>query len=156
MIKRKVYNLDEIDLTIPQGGVASISLYCGRPYPANNLEMAALGIFVERLSGEQVHLRKGAPNNYEDIAYRNGNGEVVTIDRDSADDPNVSYTIVPCRLLDTPARKAFVKNFVIVDKTLSVTPFIGVSANIGSDPNFIPIRAESILGEDLVLAINSL
>lgn len=156
MLKRKVYNFNDIDLTVPDWGIASISLYSGRPYPTNDLEMAALGIFVERLGGMPAHLRKGAPNNHEDVAYRNGHGDVVTIDRDAADDPNVSYAVVPYRLLDTPARLAFVKNFVIVDKTLSTTPYIGVTANIGSDPNFIPVRAESILGEDLVLAINSL
>lgn len=156
MIKRKVYNFNDVDLTIPPGGIVSISLFSGRPYPTNDLEMAALGMFVKRLGGMPVHLRKGAPNNYEDVTYRNGHGEVVTIDRDAADDPNVSYAVIPPRLLDTPARLAFVKNFVIVDKTLSATPFIGVSASIGSDPNFIPVRAESILGEDLVLAINSL
>lgn len=156
MIKRKVYNFNDIDLTIPEGGIASISLYSGHPYPTNDLEMAALGVFVKRLGGMPVHLRKGAPNNYEDVAYRDAHGNVVTIDRDFADDPNVTYAVIPYRLLDTPARQAFVKNFVIVDKTLSTTPYIGVTANIGSDSNFIPVRAESILGEDLVHAINSL
>nr|DAV92177.1 MAG TPA: hypothetical protein [Caudoviricetes sp.] len=156
MIKRKVYDINDIDLTVPAGGIVSISLYNCRPYPTNDLEMAALGVFVKRLGGNQVHLRKGAPNNYEDVCYRNAHGEIVTIDRDDADDPNVSYAVIPYRLLDTPARRAFVKNFVIVDKTLSTTPYIGVTANIGSDPNFIPVRADSILGEDLVLAINSL
>lgn len=156
MIKRKVYNFNEVDLTIPPGGIASVSMFSGRPYPTNDFESAALGVFVECLSGKQVHLRKGAPNNYEDVCYRDRHGEVVVIDRDLADDPNVSYAVIPYRLLDTPARQAFVKNFIIVDKTLSTTPFIGVSDNIGSDPNFIPVRAESILGEDLVLAINSL
>ena len=156
MIKRKVYNLNDADLTIPSGGVASISLFTGRPYPTNDLEMAALGRFVRWIGGQQVPLRKGAPNNPEDVCYRNGNGEVITIGREAVEDPDVSYAVIPYRILDTPARLAFVKNFVIVDKTLSTTPFIGVSANIGSDPNFIPVRAESILGEDLVLAINSL
>lgn len=156
MIKRKVYNLNDVNLTIPSGGIASVSLYGGRPYPTNDLEMAALGIFVKRLGGIPVHLRKGAPNNYEDVCYRDAHGDVVTIGRDDTDDPNVSYAVIPYRLLDTPARQAFVKNFVIVNKTLSTTPYIGVSPNIGSDPNFIPVRAESILGEDLVLAINSL
>lgn len=156
MIKRKVYTFNEVDLTIPAGAIASVSLFSGRPYPTNDLEMAALGMFIKRLGGIPVHLRKGAPNNYEDIAYRDKHGDVVTIDRDSADDPNVTYAVIPYRLLDTPARQAFVKNFVIVDKTLSTTPCIGVSATIGSDPNFIPVRAESILGEDLVSAINSL
>lgn len=156
MFKRKVYNFNDVDLTIPTGGVASISLFSGRPYPTNDLEMAALGVFVKRLGGMPVHLRKGAPNNYEDVCYRDGHGDVVTIDRDAADDPNVTYAVIPYRLLDTPARQAFVKNFVIVDKTLSTSPYIGVTADIGSDPNFIPVRAESILGEDLVHAINSL
>lgn len=156
MIKRKVYNLNDVDLTIPSGGIASISLYSGRPYPTNDLEMAALGVFVKRLGGMPIHLRKGAPNNYEDVAYRDAYGGIVTINRDFADDPGVSYAVIPYRLLDTPARQSFVKNFIIVDKTLSTTPYIGVTANIGSDPNFIPVRAESILGEDLVLAINSL
>lgn len=156
MIKRKVYNFNDIDLAIPSGGIASISLFSGRPYPTNDLEMAALGVFVKHLGGMPVHLRKGAPNNYEDVAYRDRHGDAVAIDRDFAEDPNVTYAVIPYRLLDTPARQAFVKNFVIIDKTLSTTPFIGVSANIGSDPNFIPVRAESILGEDLVHAINSL
>lgn len=156
MIKRKVYNINDIDLTIPSGGIASVSLYSGRPYPTNDLEMAALGMFVKRLGGKPVHLRKGAPYNYEDVVYRDSHGDVVTIDRDLADDPNVSYAVIHYRLLETPARQAFVKNFVIVDKTLSTNPYIGVTANIGSDPNFIPVRAESILGEGLVLAINSL
>ena len=156
MIKRKVYNFNDIDLTIPPGGIASISLYSGRPYPINNLEMAALGIFIKRLGGMQAHLRKGAPNNYEDVCYRDRHGDIVTIGRDDAEDPNVSYAVIPYRLLDTSARQAFVKNFIIVDKTLSTTPYIGVTANIGSDPNFIPVRAESVLGEDLVLAIDSL
>ena len=156
MIKRKVYNFDEVDLTIPPGGIASISLFSGRPYPTNDLEMAALGAFIRHLGGKQVRLRKGPANNYEDICYRNGSGEVITIDRDAAEDPNVTYAVIPYRLLDTPVRQAFVKNFVLVDRTLSITPFIGVSVHHGSDPNFIPIRAESILGEDLVFAINSL
>ena len=64
MIKRKVYNFNDIDLTIPEGGIASISLYNGRPYPTNDLEMTALGIFIKRLGGMQVHLQKCAPNNY--------------------------------------------------------------------------------------------
>lgn len=156
MIKRKVYNFNDIDLALPSGGIASVSLYSGRPYPTNDLEMAALGVFVKHLGGAQVHLRKGDPNNYEDVAYRDSHGDVVTIDRDNADDPNASYAVIPYRLLDTHARLAFVKNFVIVDKTNSATHYIGVSADIGSDPNFIPVRAESILGKDLTLAINSL
>lgn len=156
MIKHKVYNFDDVDLTIPPGGIVSISLFSGRPYPTNNLELAALGAFVKHLGGEQVRLRKGEPNHYEDIFYRNEYGELVVIDRDEVDDPNVSYAVIPYRLLDTTVRQAFVKNFVIVDKTLSTTPYIGVSVHHGSDPNFIPVRAESILGEDLVLAINSL
>lgn len=156
MIKRKVHNFNDIDLTIPPGGLVSISLFSGRPYPTNNLEMAALGAFVKHLRGKHVPLRKGAPNNYEDILYRNSTGETVVIDRDAADDPDVSYAIIPYRLLDTPVRMAFAKNFVIVDKTLSTTPFIGVSVHIGSYPNFIPVRAESILDENIALAIDSL
>lgn len=156
MIKRKVHNINDIDLTIPSGGIASISLYTGRPYPTNGLEMAALGMFVKHLGGRPVRLRKSAPNFCEDIAYRDSHGDVVTIDRDAADDPNATYAVIPYRLLDTPARLAFVKNFVIVDKTLSTTSYIGVPANIGFDMNFVPVRAESILGEDLVLAIHSL
>lgn len=156
MIKRKVYNFNEVDLTIPSGGIASVSLYTGWPHPTNKLELAALGEFVKHLGGNQVHLRKGAPNNHEDFCYRDGCGQLVTIDRDSADDPNASYAIIPYRLLGIAVRRIFVKNFVIVDKTLNTSSYIRVSANIGSDPNFIPVRAESILGEDLALAINSL
>lgn len=156
MIKRKVHDFNDVDLTVPPGGIVSVSLFSGRPYPTNDLEMAALGVFVKHLRGKHVPLRKGAPNNYEDVCYRNSYGEQVVIDRDAADDPDVSYAIIPYRLLDTPARMAFVKNFVIVDKTLSTTPFIGVSVHIGSYPNFIPVRAESIIDENAVLAIDSL
>ena len=42
MIKRKVYDINDIDLTVPAGGIVSISLYNCRPYPTNDLEMAAL------------------------------------------------------------------------------------------------------------------
>lgn len=156
MIERKVYNIDEVDLTIPPGGIVSVSQYTSRPHSGNKLELIATGLFIQRLGGKQVSMRKGLRNNYEDVCFRDGHGEIVVIDRDAADDPDTSYAIIPYRLLHTPGRQAFAKNFVIIDRTLSSTPYMGVALSVGSDPNFIPIRAESILGEDLTLAINSL
>lgn len=156
MIKRKVYDINEVDLTIPPGGIVSVSQYTSRSHSGNKLELIATGLFIQRLGGKQVSMRKGLKNNYEDVCFRDGNGELVVIDRDAADDPDASYAIIPYRLLNTPARQAFAKNFVIIDRTLSSTSYMGVSLPIGSDPNFIPLRAESILGEDLTLAIDSL
>ena len=158
MIKRKVYNIDEVDVTIPTGGIVSISPYCSHPFPTNRLEMLAMGIFIERyIPGKPVHMRYGHPRNHEDVQFRNSYGDLVMIHREYADDPEVSYAVVPYRVASSSARTAFAKNFVIVDKTLSTIDYLSVpSIDVGSDARFIPIRAESLISNDLIFAINSL
>lgn len=158
MIKRKVYNIDEVDVSIPEGGIVSISTYYSHPYPANKLEMVAMGIFIERyMTGNQVKMRGGFPDYGEDVCYRNSEGNPVVITRDFADDPNASYTIVPYRIAASAARTAFAKNFVIVDKTISSYDYLVIgSIDVGADARFVPIRAESLLTEELIFAINSI
>ena len=158
MIKRKVYNINEVDVSIPEGGIVSISTYHSHPYPANKLEMVAMGIFIERyMTGNQVKMRAGFPDYGEDVYYRNSEGNPVVITRDFADDPNASYAIVPYRIAASAARTAFAKNFVIVDKTISSYDYLVIdSINVGANARFTPIRAESLLTEELIFAINSL
>lgn len=158
MIKRKVYNINEVDASIPEGGIVSISTYHSHPYPDNKLEMVAMGIFIERyMTGNQVKMRAGFPDYGEDVYYRNSEGNPVVITRDFADDPNDSYAIVPYRIAASAARTAFAKNFVIVDKTVSSYDYLAInSIDVGADARFIPIRAESLLTEKLIFAINSL
>lgn len=158
MIKRKVYNIDEVDTTVPPGGIVSISPYCSHPFPANKLEMLAMGIFIERyMPGRPVHMRYGYPQNHEDVQFRNSYGDLVMIYREDADDPEVSYAVVPYRVASSSARTAFAKNFIIVDKSLSAIDYLSVpSIDVGADALFIPIRAESLLDDDLLFAINSL
>lgn len=158
MIKRKVYNIDEVDVTIPPGGIVSISPYCSHPFPANKLEMLAMGIFIERyIPGKPVPMRYGYPRNHEDVQFRNSYGDHVMIYREYADDPDVSYAVVPYRVASSSARTAFAKNFIIVDKSLSTIDHLSVhSFDVGADARFIPIRAESLLDNDLLFAINSL
>lgn len=158
MIKRKVYNIDEVDTTIPPGGIVSISPYCSHPFPTNKLEMLAMGIFIEKyIHGEQVYMYTGGRINHEDISFRNPNGEQVVIGREYAENPSVSYAVVPYRVASSSDRTAFAKNFVIVDKTLSTIDYLSVpSIDVGSDARFIPIRAESLIGNELIFAINSL
>lgn len=158
MIKRKVYNINEVDASIPEGSIVSISTYHSHPYPDNKLEMVAMGIFIERyMTGNQVKMRAGFPDYGEDVYYRNSEGNPVVITRDFADDPNASYAIVPYRIAASAARTAFAKNFVIVDKTVSSYDYLAInSIDVGADARFIPIRAESLLTEELIFAINSL
>nr|DAW06969.1 MAG TPA: hypothetical protein [Caudoviricetes sp.] len=158
MIKRKVYNIDEVDLTIPPGGIVSVSPYCSHPYPVNKLEMVAMGIFIEKyIKGAQVHMYSGYPYNHDDVSFRNSNGELIVINQDFADIPGVSYAIVPYRVANSPVRTAFAKNFIIVDKSVSTIDYLAVpSIDVGADARFIPIRAESIIDPDLRFAIDSL
>lgn len=75
----------------------------------------------------------------------------MTITRDKAEN---QYAIVPFRFVMTQRRLAFVKNVVIVDDLERSHPYIIVdSLAVGSDPNFIPISASSILGLDLTTYI---
>lgn len=158
MIKRKVYNIDEVDTSIPPGGIVSISPYCSHPIQANKLEMLAMGIFIEKyIQGYPVHMYSGHAFNHDDVSFRNANGEQIVINRDYADEPGVSYAVVPYRVASSADRTAFAKNFVIVDEGLSTIDYIYVpSIEVGADARFIPIRAESIIDNDLLLAINSL
>jgi hypothetical protein len=158
MIKRKVYNIDEVDTTVPTGGIVSISPYHSHPYTTNKLEMLAMGIFIEKyMPGYQVHMHIGCSMNHEDVCYRNALGQQVVIDRDHADYLFVSHAVIPYRVAVTTDRTAFAKNFVIVDKSISTIDHILVPAiDVGADPRFIPIRAESILGNDLLIALCSL
>lgn len=158
MIKRKVYNIDEVDASVPDGGIVSISPYHSHPYPTNKLEMLAMGLFIEKyMPGDQVHMYVGHSMNCEDVCFRNALGQQVVIDRDYADYPSVSHAVIPYRVAVTPDRTAFAKNFVIVDKSISTIDHIPVPAiDVGADPRFIPIRAESILGNDLLIALYSL
>ena len=57
----------------------------------------------------------------------------------------------------TDRRRAFAKNIVIVDDLERRDPHIIVdSLAVGSDPNFIPIAASSILGLDLTVYVTDL
>ena len=79
------------------------------------------------------------------------------IHREYAEDPEVSYAVVPYRVASSADRTAFAKNFVIVDKSLSTIDYLSVpSIDVGSDARFIPIRAESLIDNNLLFAINSL
>lgn len=158
MIKRKVYDINEVDTSIPPGGIVSISPYCSHPFPTNKLEMLAMGIFIKNyIPGKPVYMRYGHPRNHEDVQFRNSYGDLVMIHREYAEDPEVSYAVVPYRVASSADRTAFAKNFVIVDKTLSTIDYLSVpSIDVGSDARFIPIRAESLIDNNLLFAINSL
>nr|DAP26052.1 MAG TPA: hypothetical protein [Caudoviricetes sp.] len=158
MIKRKVYNINEVDTSIPPGGIVSISPYCSHPFPTNKLEMLAMGIFIKNyIPGKPVYMRYGHPRNHEDVQFRNSYGDLVMIHREYAEDPEVSYAVVPYRVASSADRTAFAKNFVIVDKSLSTIDYLSIpSIDVGSDTRFIPIRAESLIDNNLLFAINSL
>lgn len=158
MIKRKVYNIDEVDTAIPPGGIVSISPYCSHPSPTNKLEILAMGIFIDKyITGKPVYMCYGHPRNHEDVQFRNSYGDRIMIHREYAEDPEVSYAVVPYRMVSSSARTAFAKNFIIVDKSLSITDYLFVpSIDVGADARFIPIRAESLIDNDLLFAINSL
>lgn len=151
MTLRKIFNLSEVDLSVPEGSLISISVAHSAPVRPNALEMTALGVFVgKHLDGSVVKPLRVAPYNYEDIYFTDGSGERLVISRDNADKPDAKYAIVPFRFVMTDRRRAFAKNVVIVDNTELHEPYILVdSLAVGSDPNFIPIAATSILGLDL-------
>ena len=151
MTLRKIFNLSEVDLRVPEGSLISISVAHSAPIRPNALEMAALGVLIgKHLDGKAVKPLRTAPYNYEDIYFSDGFGERLVISRDEADDPDAKYAIIPFRFVMTDRRRAFAKNIVIVDNTELHDPYISVdSLVVGSDPNFIPIAATSILGLDL-------
>ena len=158
MTLRKLFNLSEVDLSVPEGSLISISVAHSAPVRSNALETTALGVLVgKHLEGNVVKPLRTTPYNYEDICFVDGSGERVLISRDEADRPDANFVIVPFRFVMTDRRRAFVKNIVIVDDTELHDPYIIVdSLAVGSDPNFIPIAATSILGLDLTEYIANL
>lgn len=158
MTLRKIYNLSEVDLSVPEGSLISISVAHSAPVRPNALETTALGALVSKhIDGNAVKPLRIAPYNYEDIVFTDGSGERLLISRDEADKPDAKYAIVPFRFVMTSRRHAFAKNIVIVDNTELHEPYILVdSLAVGSDPNFIPIAATSILGLDLAEYIANL
>ena len=158
MTMRKIFNLSEVDLSVPEGSLISISVAHSAPVRPSSLELTALGVLVSKhLEGKVVKPLRLAPYNYEDIYFTDGSGERLLISRDEADKPDVKYAIVPFRFVMTDRRRAFAKNIVIVDNTELYDPYLIVdSLAVGSDPNFIPIAATSILGLDLAEYIKAL
>ena len=158
MTMRKIFNLSEVDLSVPEGSLVSISVAHSVPVRPNALETTALGVLVgKHIDGKVVKPMRVAPYNYEDLCFIDGSGERLLISREEADKPDVKYAIVPFRFVMTDRRRAFAKNIVIVDNTELHEPYIMVdSLAVGSDPNFIPIAATSILGLDLAEYIYNL
>lgn len=151
MTMRKIFNLSEVDLSVPEGSLVSISVAHSVPVRPNALETTALGLLIGKyIDGKVIKPQRIAPYNYEDIYFRDGSGERLLISREAADEPDAKYSIVPFRFVMTDRRRAFAKNIVIVDNTELHEPYICVdSLAVGSDPTFIPIAATSILGLDL-------
>lgn len=158
MTMRKIFNLSEVDLSVPEGSLVSISVAHSVPVRPNALETTALGVLVgKHIDGKVVKPMRVAPYNYEDLCFMDGSGERLLISREEADKPDAKYAIVPFRFVMTDRRRAFAKNIVIVDNTELHEPYIMVdSLAVGSDPNFIPIAATSILGLDLAEYIATL
>ena len=158
MTERRILDLEDADLSIPDGGLISISLAHSAPVRPNVLETTALGVFVSKhIDGRAIKPLRLAPYNYEDIYFTDGSGERLLISRDEADKPDAKYAIVPFRFVMTDRRRAFAKNIVIVDDSELHKSYIIVdSLAVGSDPNFIPISATSILGLDLAEYIANL
>ena len=158
MTERRILDIKDVDLSVPDGGLISISLAHSAPVRPNQIETTALGVLIGKyLEGTCVKLTHEKPTYYEDVTFVNGSGERMTITRDEADKPESQYAIVPFRFVMTQRRRAFAKNIVIVDGTERSHPYIIVdSLAVGSDPNFIPIAASSILGLDLTTYITSL
>lgn len=158
MTERLILNIQDADLSVPDGSLISISLAHSAPVRPNQIETTALGILIGNyLEGTCVKLTDGTPTFYEEVTFVDGEGERKTITLDEADKPEARYAIVPFRFVMTDRRRAFAKNIVIVDDTERTHPYIIVdSLAVGSDPNFIPIAASSILGSDLLAYITSL
>lgn len=152
MTERRILDVEDVDLSIPEGGLISISLAHSAPVRPNRIETTALGVLIGKyLDGVCAKPTVDTPTHYEDVTFVNGAGEHMTITRDEAEK---QYAIVPFRFVMTQRRLAFVKNVVIVDDLERSHPYIIVdSLAVGSDPNFIPISASSILGLDLTTYI---
>lgn len=148
---RRIFNLSEVDLSIPDGSIISVSLAHSAPVRPNIIETVALGVLVSKyIDGSAIRPLQRSPYNHEDFTFIDGAGNHVLISRDEADKPDAKYVIVPFRFVMTSRRKVFAKNIVIVDDIERFEPKIAVdSLAVGSDPNFVPIAASSILGLDL-------
>lgn len=158
MTLRYINDISDVDLSVPEGSLISISLAHSSPVRPKPIETAALGVLIGKyLDGVAVKPLHEPPHDYEDITFTDGSGERVLISRDEADKPDAKYAIVPLRFVMTDRRRAFAKNIVIVDDLERQDPHIIVdSLAVGSDPNFIPIAASSILGLDLTIYITNL
>lgn len=158
MTMRKIFDISEVDLSVPEGSLVSISLAHSSPVRSKPIETAALGVLIGKyLDGVVVKPLHEPPHDYEDITFTDGSGERILISRDEVDKPDAKYAIVPFRFVMTDRRRAFAKNIVIVDDLERQDPHIIVdSLAVGSDPNFIPITASSILGLDLTIYITHL
>lgn len=158
MTLRYIHDISEVDLRVPEGSLISISLAHSSPVRSKPIETAALGVLIGKyLDGVAVKPRHEPSLHHEDITFTAGSGERILISRDEADKPDAKYAIVPFRFVMTSRRLAFAKNIVIVDDLERQDPHIIVdSLAVGSDPNFIPIAASSILGLDLSVYITDL
>lgn len=158
MTERLILNIKDVDLSVPDGGLISVSLAHSAPVRPNQIETTALGVLIGKyFDGGCVKLHDKTLTYPEEVTFVNGAGERKTITLDEADKPESKYAIVPFRFVMTDRRRAFAKNIVIVDDTERTHPYIIVdSLAVGSDPNFIPIAASSILGSDLLAYITSL
>lgn len=158
MAERLIRDIKDVDLSVPDGGLISISLAHSAPVRPNSIETTALGVLVDKyFDGGCVRLHNKTLTYPEEITFMDGAGKRQTITLDEADKPESKYAIVPFRFVMTDRRRAFVKNIVIVDDTELTQPYIIVDSHaVGSDPNFIPIAASSILGFDLLTYIISL
>lgn len=158
MTERLILDIEDVDLSVPDGSLISISLAHSAPVRPNQIETTALGVLIGKyLEGVCVKPTVAPPTYYEDVTFVNSAGERMTITRDEADKPEAQYVIVPFRFVMTDCRRAFAKNIVIVNDLERSHPYILVdSLAVGSDPNFIPISASSILGLDLTTYILSL
>ena len=155
MTERLIIDIKDADLSVPDGSLISISLAHSAPVRPNSIETTALGVLIGKyLDGVAVKPLHAPPYNHEDLTFIDGSGERVLISRDEADKPDARYVIVPFRFVMTDRRRAFAKNIVIVDDLERCEPKLIVdSLEVGSDPNFIPIAASSILGLDLTTYI---
>lgn len=152
MTERRIIDIKDADLSVPDGSLISISLAHSAPVRPNSIETTALGVLVSKyIEGSAVRPLRGNPYNHEDLTFIDGAGDHVLISRDEADKPDAKYVIVPFRFIMTDRRRAFAKNIVIVDDLERQEPKLIVdSLAVGSDPNFIPISASSVLGMDLL------
>lgn len=155
MTERRIIDIKDADLSVPDGSLISISLAHSAPVRPNSIETTALGVLVSKyIEGSAVRPLRGNPYNHEDLTFIDGAGDHVLISRDEADKPDAKYVIVPFRFVMTDRRRAFAKNIVIVDDLERQEPKLIVdSLAVGSDPNFIPISASSVLGMDLLMYV---